>query len=307
MATINYGEVGAITQKYFVPKLVDNIFKANPLLNRAKSKWMEKLDGGTQIVVPVAYATTTAAGWYTGTGTLSTTANDQIDNAYFDWAFAYANITISRTDELKNSGREQIINFVKSKVQLAEKTLADNLGTAIHSGAAASNQIVGIETAISSARTYGNINSSTYTWWDAQVDSSTTALTLPAIRTIVGQATQGNDRPTVFITTQAVYNSIWNLLQPQQRYMDVETADAGFQSLMFEGKPIIVDNHATTGYFFAINEDYIHLYVHKDENFRFEPFIKPLNQNVSSAKIYWAGALCVDNPRMMGVLSAITA
>lgn len=255
----------------------------------------------------MAYAVTSAAGWYTGNDQLSTTANDQIDNAVFDWAFAYANITISRTDELKNSGKSQIINFVKSKVQLAEKTLASNLGDALHSGASASNQIVGLETAISSGRTYGNINSSTYSWWDAQVDSTTTTITLPAIRTIVGKATQGNDRPTVFITTQTIYNSIWGLMQPQQRYMDSDSADAGFQSLMFEGKPIIVDNHADTGYFFAINEDYIHFYVHKDENFRFEPFIKPTNQNAASAKIYWAGALVVDNPRMMGVLSAITA
>jgi hypothetical protein len=307
MATINYGEVGAITQKYFVPKLVDNIFKANPLLNRAKNKWMEKIDGGTQIVVPVAYATTTAAGWYTGSDSLSTTANDQIDNAVFDWAFAYANITVTRTDELKNSGKEQVINFVKSKVQLAEKTLASSIGDALHNGASASNQIVGLETAISSSRTYGNILDTTYSWWAAQVDSTTTTITLPAIRALMGKATQGNDRPTVAVTTQTIYNSIWGLLQPQQRYMDSDSADAGFQSLMFEGKPIIVDNHADTGYLFLINEDYIHLYVHKDENFRFEPFIKPLNQNASSAKIYWAGALCVDNPRMMGVLSAITA
>jgi hypothetical protein len=307
MATINYSEVGAITQKYFVPKLVDNIFKANPLLNRAKNKWMEKIDGGTQIVVPVAYATTTAAGWYTGAGTLSTTANDQIDNAVFDWAFAYANITVTRTDELKNSGKEQVINFVKSKVQLAEKTLASNLGDALHSGAAASDQIIGLDTVLAVDRSYGSIDSTTYTWWDAQLDSSTTAITLPTIRSLIGSCTQGNDRPTVCVTTQSIYNSIWGLLQPQQRYMDSDSADAGFQSLMFEGKPIIVDNHATAASFYALNEDYIHLFVHKDENFRFEPFIKPLNQNASSAKIYWAGALVVDNPRMCGALTAITA
>lgn len=307
MATINYGEVGAITQKYFVPKLVDNIFTSNVLLQRAKQKWMEKIDGGTQIIQPVAYATTTASGWYTGADTLSTTANDQIDNAIFDWAFLYANITVTRTDELKNSGREQIVNFVKSKVQLAEKTLANNLGTALYTGSAASNQIVGLQTGISSGRTYGNINSSTYSWWDAQVNSTTTALTISALRTLLGTATIGSDKPSVIVTTQSVYDSLYGLLQPQQRFMDSETANAGFVNLMFEGKPLVVDNRCPSGYLFAINEDYIHLFVHKDEDFRFEPFIKPTNQNVSSAKIYWAGALVIDNPRMMGVMSALTA
>ena len=307
MATINYGEVGAVTQKYFVPKLIDNIFKSNVLLQRAKQKWMEVIDGGAQIVVPVAYATTTAAGWYSGSDTLSTTANDQIDNAIADWAFSYANITITRSDELKNSGKNQIINFVKAKVQLAEKTLADNLGTALYSGAATSLQIIGLETAIASSRSYLSIASSTYSWWDAQVDSTSTTITIPVLRTLIGKCTIGNDKPSVITTTQTIYDSIYGLIQPQQRFMDSETANAGFINIMFEGKPVVVDNKCDTGYLFTINEDYIHLYVHKDENFRFEPFIKPTNQNVSSAKIYWAGALVVDNPRMHGVLSAITA
>jgi hypothetical protein len=307
MATINYGEVGAITQKYFVPKLVDNIFTSNVLLQRARQKWMEKIDGGTQIIQPVAYATTTASGWYQGSDTLNTTANDQIDNAIFDWAFLYANITVARTDELKNSGREQIVNFVKSKVQLAEKTMANNLGTALYTGTSAAVQIVGLQTAVGTGRTYGSIADSTYTWWTSQIDSTTTALSIPALRTLLGKCTIGSDKPSVIVTTQAMYDALYGLLQPQQRFMDSETANAGFVNLMFEGKPYVVDNRCPTGYLYAINEDYIHLFVHKDEDFRFEPFIKPTNQNVSSAKIYWAGALVVDNPRMMGSFTGLVA
>ncbi len=307
MATINYGEVGAITQKYFVPKLVDNIFKSNVLLQRAKQKWMEVIDGGAQIVQPVAYATTTAAGWYTGSDTLNTTANDQIDNAIADWTFAYANITITRSDELKNSGKSQIINFVKAKVQLAEKTLADNLGTALYSGTSANLQFVGLETAVSSSRSYLSISDSTYSWWAAQTDTTTTTISIPALRTLIGKCTIGNDKPTVLTTTQTIYDSLYGLIQPQQRFMDSETANAGFINIMFEGKPVVVDNKCDSGYLFALNEDYIHLFVHKDENFRFEPFIKPTNQNVSSAKIYWAGALVIDNPRMQGAFSGLTA
>jgi len=303
---INLGEIGSITQKYFVPKLVDNIFKSNPLLQRAKQKWMEKIDGGTKIIIPVAYAQTTAAGWYTGADTLSTTANDQFDNAEFDWVQAYANITISRKDELMNSGKEQVVNFVKGKVQMAEKTLADKLGTAIYSGASASLQFIGLDTALAIDRSYGGIDSTTYTWWDAQVDSTTTQITIPALRTLVGQCTIGSDKPSVFTTTQTIYDCIYNLLQPQQRFMDSETANGGFVNLLFEGKPLIVDSHATTSALYALNEDYIHLFVHKDEDFRFEPFIKPTNQNVATAKIYWMGCMAIDNPRMCGIMTAVT-
>jgi HK97 family phage major capsid protein len=306
-STINLGEVGAITQKYFVPKLVDNIFTSNPLLQRAKRKWMDTIDGGAQLVVPVAYAQTTAAGWYAGAGALDTTANDQIDALTFDWAQAYANITITRSDELKNSGRSQIINLVKAKVQLAEKTLADKLGTALYTGTAANLQPVGLETAIATASTYGGISQTTYTWLAAQIDSTTTVLSVPMVRKLIGSCTVGSDRPTVATTTQTYWNSLYNLVQPQQRFVDEETANAGFTNILWEGMPVLVDSHVgSTNLFTLLNEDYVHLVVHKDENFRFEPFVKPVNQNVSSAKIYLMCVLYVDNPRMCGAFTALT-
>jgi HK97 family phage major capsid protein len=307
MATINLGEVGAITQKYFVPKLIDNIFASNPLLQRAKRKWMETLDGGATVELPIAYATTTAAGWYSGNDPLDTTANDQIDNATFNWAQAYANITITRADELKNSGRSQIINLVKAKVQLAEKTLADNLGTALLRGTAANKQIIGLDTAVSATTTYAGINRTTYSWWAAQADAST-ILSVPLMRGLIGACTVGSDRPTVAVTKQAYWDDLYNLVQPQQRFVDEETANAGFTNILWEGMPVIVDSHVTsscTNDLTLLNEDYCHLFVHKDENFRFEPFVKPVNQNVSSAKIYWMGVLAVDNPRMCGSFTTL--
>jgi hypothetical protein len=306
MATINYGELGSITQKYFYPKLVDNIFTSNPLLMRARKKWLTLIDGGTQLVAPVAYATTTAAGWYNGgSDTLSVTANDQIDSAVLDWAFAYANITIARKDELINSGKAAIVNFVKAKVQLAEKTLADTLGTGLYNLGTTANALIGLRLAVGTGRTYASINSSTYSWWNAQVDSTTTVLTIPAMQTLWGQCVIGNDKPTIVVGTQATQNDYYSLLQPQQRFQDEETAKGGFTNLMYNGVPFVVDNHVPAGYLFMLNEDYLHLMVMADENFRFEPFQKPINQNASSAKIYFAGQLILNNPRMCGSFTAI--
>jgi hypothetical protein len=306
MAVINYGELGSITHKYFVPKLIDNIFTSNPLLMRARKKWLTLIDGGTQLVAPVAYAVTSAAGWYNGgSDTLSVTSNDQIDSIVLDWAFAYANITIARKDELMNSGKAAIVNFVKAKVQLAEKTLADTLGTGLYNLGTTPNALIGLRLAVGTSRTYGGMNSSTYTWLNSQVDSTTTLLTIPAMQTLWGQCVVGNDKPTLLVGTQATQNDYYSLLQPQQRFQDEETAKGGFTNLMFNGVPFIVDNHVPSGYLFMLNEDYLHLFVHQDENFRFEPFQKPINQNASSAKIYFSGQLLCDNPRMCGKFSAI--
>lgn len=302
---LTYGEISSITEKYFVPKLVDNIFDSNTLFQRMRSgKMMATYGGGERILQPVMYATTTASGSYQGADTLDTTSNDQITAAEFEMKQYYANITITRQDELKNSGDAQIIDFVKSKVQIAEKTLADNMGTDLY-GTGTGDAIIGLGLAVDSAGTYGGINRTTYTWWSAQEDSTTTVLSLAAMQAIYGDATVGNDKPTVAFTTQDVFDDYHGLLTPQERYVDSKTADAGFTSLMFRSVPVIVDSHCGSGDIYFLNENYLKLYNHSKENFRFEPFTKPVNQNVASAKIYWAGALACSNCRMQAKMTAI--
>jgi hypothetical protein len=301
---LTYAEISAITEKHFRPKLVDNIFRSNVLFARMRDK-QEKLDGGERLMLPVAYATTTAAGSYVGAATLSTTPNDQITSAEFFWKQYYANITITGLDELENSGDAAKVSFVKSKVQLAEKSMAYALGNDIYNLGTTTGALIGLRLAVSSSRTYGGIDSSSYSWWDAQVDSTTTVLTIAAMESLFGLCTIGNVTPTIIITTQTIWDYYFDLLQPQQRFMDSKTADAGWPNVTFRGKPVVVDNRCTASYLFMLNEDYLKLYTHAKRDFKLEPFIKPVNQDLACAKIYWAGILACDNPRLQGVMSAI--
>lgn len=304
---LTYDQISAITERAFVKKLADNYFDSNPLTMRLKKKSLELLDGGTSIIQPLGYSNTTASGWYQGAETLSTTDNDVITGAEYQWKQHYANITVSRIDELKNSGDKAILNFVKEKVKIAEKTMVDNLGTGVYSAGTDAKSIVGLRSIVGTANTVGGISQSTYSWWQSQVDSSTTTLTLAAMQTLYNACTIDSDHPSVIPTTRAIYNLFYALLQPQQRFMDSETAKAGFQNLLFNGAPVIADSKCPASHMFFLNESYLHLYVHKDENMRFEPFQKPINQNLKVAKIYWAGAFGSSNNRLHGKLSAITA
>lgn len=304
---LSYDQVTAITQKKFIPKMVDNIFDSNPLLKRSKDKgWYSTLDGGERIVAPLIYAQTTASGWYAGSQTLDTSDNQNISAAEYLWKQLYANITIRRDEELKNSGDSQILSLVKNKVKIAEKTMADLLGVGLFNDGSDSSAIAGLRSIVATANTVGGISQSTNSWWQAKVDSSTTVLSVPAMQTIHTQCTIDNDSPSVGVCTRTIYDLYYNLLQPQQRFADSETAKGGFQSLMFNGIPIIADSHAPSGHLFFLNEDYLNLWVHKDENMRMEDFSKPVNQNIKLAKIYFMGALGSTNNRLHGKLSAIT-
>jgi hypothetical protein len=304
---LTYGELSATTQKFYVPRLVDNIFNSNVLLQRWRKKDQYKAEsGGTSIMQPLMYATTTSSGWYSGTDTLLTTANDQITSAEFTRASIYANITIAHTDELQNGGDSQIIDFVKSKVQAAEMTLADSMGTAMFNAGTDTKAIVGLRLAVDSAGTYGGISRTTSTWHAAQEDSTSTTLSMSLMQGIFGDCTVGNDKPTVIVTTQDLYDIYMGMLTPMQRFQDEDTAKGGFTNIMFNGVPVVVDSHCTAAHMFFLNEKYFTLFYNTKDNFRFEPFIKPVDQAVACAKVFWSGQMVTSNCRMQGKLAAIT-
>lgn len=303
---LTYDQISAITLKYYVPKMYDNVFNSNPLLQRHKKRSYQKVDGGVSVMVPLNYATPAASGWYSGYDTLSTTDNDQITAAEYTWKQLYTNITVSRLDELKNSGDAAILGLVKNKVKIAEKQMEDGLGTGLFSNATDAKSIVGLQQIMSTSNTVGGISQSSNSWWQAQVDSTTATLSLSALQTQFNLATINSASPSVLITTRSIYNTYYSLLQPQQRFSDTDTAAGGFSSLLFNGAPVIPDSHCPSQKIYMLNEDYIHLWVHKDEDMRFEPFQKPINQNVKVAKIYWMGAYGSSNIRLQGALTAIT-
>lgn len=78
---LTWDQVSGITEKKFMPKLADNIFLVSPALDRLKKKSYKKLDGGTSIMQPLEYAQITAAGWFQGADTLSTSDNETMTAA----------------------------------------------------------------------------------------------------------------------------------------------------------------------------------------------------------------------------------
>lgn len=284
----------------------DNIFKNVPLFSRLEKK-MKKQDGGLTIMQPLNYAQSTSIGWYSGADTLDNSDNEVISSAEFPWCQIYGSISISRRDELRNMGDAQKLNFVKSKVQIVEKSVKDTVAVAVYNSGSDAKAILGTRSFVTTGSTYGGISQSTYSWWQANVDSTTTTLSISALQSQWSNCSINGDSPTVATSTTANYDRLYSLLQPQQRFMDSESAKAGFTSLVFNGIPFIADSKCPTGYVYLLNEDYLDLYVHKDENFRMEPFAQPINQNVKVAHIYSMMVMASSNNRMHGVLTAITA
>lgn len=304
----SYSQLSAVTKRYFLPKLIDNVFLGNPLLSRAKKKgWYKKVDGGSQVVIPLEYAVNGQSGWFTGADTLSLQDTDVFSAVALDWKQLYAPVTVTRRDELMNMGDAQVVDFVKSKMKNAEKTMQKKLSLGLYSAGTDADSIIGLGSWIATSSTIGGISQTSNTWFAGQVDSTTTTLTMSALQTMANLCSEDNDSPTVAVCGKTLYNAYYALLQPQQRFVDSETAKGGFSSLMFNGIPMISDTNATASNLYMLNENYLHLIAHSQEDFRATDFDDLTNQAVKVMKIFWAGVLAVSNPRLQGRFSALTA
>lgn len=305
---LNINQLNAITQDFFLPKMADNILDSNALYSRMKKgNAYQSVSGGTNIKVPLAFSQLTAKGWFKGLDTLDTTDNSTFTAAQYEWAHSYVNITISDDDEIKNSGESQVIDLVKAKTQWAESNLRDLLGTALYSDGTDADSLVGLGAAVdSTTNTYGGIDRTSNSWWNSQVDSTTTTFSIADLTSLYGDCKIDNDAPTMLISPQDQWDNYHGLLQPQERFQDASSADGGFRSIMFMSTPFLVDSHCPDGYLYMLNEKYLMLKYHPDKNFAFEPFRRPTNQAGSFAKIYWSGQFCTNNARMQGVMNSLS-
>jgi hypothetical protein len=304
---LTYDQISAITEKYFIPKLADNIFRSNALTDRLIKQGRMDIAGGERILAPALYAQSTTQ-WFSGAETLDSTDVEQMTSFEFLWKQLQSPISITRIDELKNSGDAAKLIFVKEKVKAAEISIRQALGDGIHNAGTDSSQIVGLRAIVDDNNTYGGIDRSVYSWAQAQEDlNTTTTFSVAALQSLTGDCTEGTEMPSVYISTQAIYNRYYGSLQPAQRFQDSDSAKGGFTTLMFNGKPFIVDSKTPANHLYALNENFLKLCVHKDENFRFRPFMEEARQAVKVARVFLACALVCNNPRFQGAFKGMSA
>jgi hypothetical protein len=305
---LSIGQLDSITQRYIMPKLFDNIFDSSPLLKKLLgSGQYHSVPGGTYIDIPLAYATTTANGWYQGAESLNTAENDQMTAARYSWCSLYSGITISEEDEMKNGGSAGVLKLLASKAQMSEKTIKDTLGTGLYSDGTNTKSIVGLRDIVAVDQTVGGISQTTSSWWQGQVDSTTTTTTISAVNTQFENASIDNEKPDFLVSTRTILTKYYNLLQPMQRFTDSETAKGGFSNLLFNGAPWVSDSHCPASHLFGLNMKHLWLCYHPERNFVQEPWQKPINQQVKVTRILWMGGFGSSNNRLHFKMSGLTA
>ena len=300
------------TLKNYIPKLTDNIFSARPLFYAlTNGQTIRRISGGAKIVVPLIYGTNSTAASYSGSDTISTTAQTGISAAEYDWKQYAVTITINGIEEAKNNGEAEIIDLLEGKIMQAEETVIENMNTMFWGDGTgnSSKDWIGLDLIVTKPNTaLGGIDptDSGNSWWASTETDEGGALALATMANVYNTVSVGNDQPTILIGTQAVYESYEALLQPQLRYSDAGTADAGFQNLLYKGAPVTFDSACTSGELMFLNTKYLRLVAHSDVWFKPTPFVRPTNQDARYAQILSYGNLTCSNRARQGYMFGIT-
>lgn len=306
----NFDSLLSTTIANYRKRLTDNIFEARPLTFWLTDKGRMRMDnGGTKIVEPLLYGSNSTVASYSGYDTVSLTPQEGISAAEFDWKQLAVSIAISGIEEAKNNGEQAILNLLDAKIMQAEETLKDKFSEMFFGNGTGNSgkDWLGLGAIVESGNTVGGIDSSTETWWRSYEENTAGALTLAQMTTAYNTVSNGNDHPDMILTTQTLFEKYESLLQPQLRYTDTKTADAGFQNLLFKAAPVAYDNDCTAGVVYFLNSKYLTLVGHSQKWFTQTEFVRPENMDARYALIFCYGNLTVRNRKRLGKLTAKTA
>lgn len=315
-----FTELVTTTMRHHKKKVVDNVTKNNALLTLMKERGNIKTDaaGGYEIAIPLSYAENSTYQRYSGYDTLNIGASDVLSAAKYDWAQVALHVTASGREVKINNSQERMINLVKSRVDVAMATAANNMSIDIYSDGALTNQIAGLANIIQNdgTGTVGGIVSGTYTFWKNKfTEVSGTGATFATLKAAMNaewlSQTRGADKPDLIVMSHDFYAIYEGGLQDLQRYADAKMASAGFEALKYKSASVIFDDNTNFGttaekaYF--LNTKYLYLMEHPEARWTEDDEKVPVNQDAVVVPIYWMGAMCTSNRSLQGVVIDATS
>lgn len=306
---LTYDSITALVEKFFIPKLQDNVYIGNALTARlTRPDKIMMIDGGERIIAPIVKSKTGTSGrYFSEFDALDTSPTDDFTAAEFTWKQLQEPIKISRLQELKSQGSQAKLRYVAEKMKQAERSIKENLALGIFSdgtastGALTTSQITGLQNVLSTSSTYGGIAVADMATWIAVVLSNSSvnrALTLNLIESAFMQAAYDQSVPTVMTMRNNIYAVLWSLFTPAQRLVSEEMDSLGFKNmLMVNGMTALYDDHQEANTVYLLNENYLFLAVHEKENLRYDKMDKLEGQAASLGRIYWAGNLVCNGRR----------
>jgi hypothetical protein len=320
MAFPNVSDIVATTIQSRTRQIADNVTKNNALLKKLEMRGNRKpFSGGNVIYQELSFAQNANGGWYSGYDLLPVAASDVISAAEYTIKQLACPVVMSGLEGLQNAGREQMIDLLESRINVAEGTMANLLAGGIYSDGAGSGgkELTGLNAAVPLDPTtgvYGGIDRASWSFWQSKYSNPTGALTAstiqPAMNALWASLVRGSDRPDLIVADNEMWALYMASLQAQQRFTDPAIGNLGFPTIKFMDADVVLDGgiggYAPAKTMFFLNTKYIFLRPHSardmvplSPNKRYA-----INQDAEVQILAWAGNLTCSGAQFQGRLES---
>lgn len=324
-------------QNDYLPFVVDTVLNSNVMFQRvvrAAKKW-----SGRTLRVPVKVSKNSTGQSFRGFDTFSVAATD--NRQFMEFTPSFYQITCALPgDELSVADTDsKILDLMKLTIQSDTEDMADDLGTIFYSDGTGngSKDPLGLTALVDDGTSVANIGGlarATYTTLKGTVTASGGTLTLAQFDSMWAATTSGAQKPTAIYSTESIFTFYGQLLRPQERITkDASTmkglsGGTGFTALSYNGKPVLMDEKATSGTLWFVNEDYLDWHAlpykfakavaYKSQiegndydapvglGFSWSDWIIPANAAGVVGHVYFGGQFITTNPKRHGRLTGVT-
>lgn len=320
MAFPNVSDIVATTIQSRTKQIADNVTKNNALLRKLEMRGNRKpFSGGNVIYQELSFAQNANGGWYSGYDLLPVAASDVISAAEFTIKQLACPVTMSGLEGLQNAGKEQMIDLLESRINVAESTMANLQAAGVYADGTGTGgkELTGLNAGVPTdptQGTYGGINRANWTFWRSVYTKPGSALTSSTIQgemnTMWAKLVRGSDRPDLIVAD----NTMWGLyvasLQALQRFTSPEVGALGFPTLKFMDADIVLDGgiggYAPSKTMFFLNTKYIFLRPHSARDMvPLSPGKRyAVNQDAEVQILAWAGNLSCSGQQFQGRLES---
>jgi hypothetical protein len=312
--------ISSISRRILREEATDVYYLGSPWTWRlwAKNKIVRR--GGLHIESRFIYQPWSTGGAFYGPEVLNVEPSDPEISGAWDWKEYYTSVTIDQRSLIRADSEYAVANYVIEQCEIAKMDLRDKLAYGVWSDGTNFKNFDGMYEVIdngSLSANYAGLARASYPFLNAQMDTSTTTLNIPALDSLFDLASKGARSPKLIVSSRANLTRYEHLLQSNiqltqpQAVVDQTFAQGGFSGGWYRNQPWMVDEHinptGTSGTIFLINDDYFELVINQNGDFVVHPFQQPTNQFVITALVYVAGNIICTNPQVQAKMTAVTS
>lgn len=297
---------GVAEQWYKGNRITKQFFKAGSI---------EEIDGGNDIVRNINYQKGGTVAKIISTTSIPVNPNQQFTQMRVAWSGLGGSIVILDWERAQNSGPGKMFDLLAKRLDNVREEMNQQFESfALASATADSTSLWSLvdiaDSSNPAAGNYGDIDRSSYSWWQATEVASGSMATqgLEDIRTAyntVGRA--GMDPVSFLVTTQTVYEAYQARLTNFEQLVPSNAGDVEFDSLAFSRKPLFFSEVMPTGVLIGVNTKHTKLAVNKNMKFKQQPFVRAQGGQNEAAVIQLQCQFVCERPASNFKLTGLTA